>query len=426
MSHPRRQADLLLPGLPGRGEIAPQGTQFKGERKTGRAAIQGEGKMKEAKKVKGVFEKVVGSGVWWVRYADASGRIRREKVGNKGAALKLYQKRKVEILQGKKLPETLRNRVILFAEIADDAMKYSKANNRGHKFDEYRIGRLKAEFGGLPAEIPIENLRRWFDDQKWKPATSNRYKSTLSLAYRLAMENGNASTNPARLLKRKPEDNGRVRFLNQFKPAMTDLDYLKDHKDEESRLRATIQAHYPTHMPEFEIALHTGVRPSEQYGLTWGNVDLARKLITIPKSKNGDTRHVPLNSIALAAFRELFARSTGEGRVFVNIHGEPLHGYKHWFRPAVEEAGISGFTWYCLRHTFASRLVMAGVDLRTVAELMGHKTIQMTMRYAHLAPAHKLAAVERLAGSWSLEEATDTRTSTGREEQSGELIRQVN
>src|SRR5438445_6474223 len=91
------------------------------------------------------------------------------------------------------------------------------------------------------------------------------------------------------------------------------------------------------------------------------------------------------------------ARSSGQGRVFVNMQGEPLKGYKHWFDPAVREAGISFFTWYYLRHTFASRLVMAGVDIRTVAELMGHKTIQMTMRYAHLAPEHNLAAVERLA-----------------------------
>ena len=76
-------------------------------------------------------------------------------------------------------------------------------------------------------------------------------------------------------------------------------------------------------------------------------------------------------------------------------------------------------TWYCLRHTFASRLVMAGVDIRTVAELMGHKTIQMTMRYAHLAPEHGLAAVERLTSFNSSksrpgvpEEPTATRTAT--------------
>jgi integrase len=100
----------------------------------------------------------------------------------------------------------------------------------------------------------------------------------------------------------------------------------------------------------------------EQYGLIWSRVDLVRKLITIPKSKNGNTRHVPLNSIALAAFQELFARSSRQGGVFVNMQGEPLKGYKHWFDPALREAGISFFTWYCFRHKFASRLVMAGVD----------------------------------------------------------------
>ena len=361
---------------------------------------------------RGVYEKILGSNVWWVRYADALGRIRREKAGVKSAAVKLYQKRKTEILEGKKLPEQLRGRVVRFAEIADDALAYCRANNQGQQFDAHRIGRLKDKFGNYPAEIPIETLREWFSEQEWQPGTHNRYKSTLSLVFRLAIENKKASTNPARLLKRKHEDNGRVRFLNELAPAKSEVEYLKPHADEESRLRAVILSDYPYHMPEFETALHTGMRPSEQYGLIWSRVDLVRKLITVPKSKNGNTRHVPLNSIALAAFQEVFTRSSGQGRVFVNMQGEPLKGYKHWFDPALREAGISFFTWYCLRHTFASRLVMAGVDLRTVAELMGHKTIQMTMRYAHLAPAHKLAAVERLAAGWQMDRPTDTKTDT--------------
>ena len=120
-------------------------------------------------------------------------------------------------------------------------------------------------------------------------------------------------------------------------------------------------------------------------------------------------RHIPLNTVSLTAFEKLFACSNGQGRVFVNMKGEPLKGYKHWFGPAVRKAGMTDFTWYCLRHTFASRLVMAAVDLRTVAELMGHKTIQMTMRYAHLAPAHAAAAVQKLVGPV---EPTDTRTDT--------------
>jgi site-specific recombinase XerD len=86
---------------------------------------------------------------------------------------------------------------------------------------------------------------------------------------------------------------------------------------------------------------------------------------------------------------------------------------RQWFEPAVKEARLAAFTWHCLRHTFASRLVMAGVDLRTVQELMGHKTIAMTCRYAHLAPSHKLAAVERLSASaGQLPGPTDTTTDT--------------
>ena len=170
--------------------------------------------------------------------------------------------------------------------------------------------------------------------------------------------------------------------------------------DEETQLRATIETKYLSHLPEFEIALNTGMRPSEQYSLAWDRVDLFGRRITVPRSKSGKARHIPINSEALAAFRVLAQRSPNwAGPVFVNLKGEKLEGYKHWFNQAVEGAGLVDFTWYCLRHTFASRLVMAGVDIRTVAELMGHKTIQMTMRYAHLAPS---TTSPRLKGSLHL------------------------
>jgi len=258
------------------------------------------------------------------------------------------------------------------------------------------------QFGERAAEsITPEEFERWLNDEaedrRWAPATKNRYVALLKLTYRLAEKNGKVRLNPARLLRMRKENNARLRFLNQFAPLKTKLDYLCDCPDEESRLRAVIVKNYPDHLPEFEIAMNTGIRPSEQYRLTWDLVDLTRKIVTIPKSKNGRTRYIPLNSLAVAAFKALEQRSPeGAGPVFVSMRGELLHGYKHWFEPAVIEAGIRDFTWYCLRHTFASRLVMAGVDLRTVAELMGHQQIQMTMRYAHLAPAHTLAAVERL------------------------------
>jgi site-specific recombinase XerD len=365
---------------------------------SGDAAVEQKTKRQRTlKKIRGVYEKVAGSGEWWIQHFDSDGRRRREKAGTRSNAIDLVRKRKTEALSGKKLPEKIRARVVRFEELATDAETYCKANNQGQQFDLYRIGRLKKEFGNRPANIPIEDLRKWFGEQSWENATHNRYKTMLSLVYRLGIENGKVQSNPAKLLKHRTEDNERVRFLNQFAPAETTLEYLNPCADEESRLRAVIMQHYSDHMPEFEIALHTGMRPSEQYGLDWSRVDLTRNFVSLPKTKNGKARHIRLNAVAVAAFKVLQKRSLNrKGEVFVNIEGQPLHGYKHWFDPAVEEAGLRDFTWYCLRHTFASRLAMAGVDLLTISELMGHKTIQMTKRYAHLAPAHNQAAVDRL------------------------------
>jgi integrase len=175
---------------------------------------------------------------------------------------------------------------------------------------------------------------------------------------------------------------------------------LKPYTDEESRLRAVIEKEYPFHLPELEIGLHTGMRRSEQYSTEWPNVNSERRIVTIPRAKHGEKRHVPLNSVALSAFRKLLPNLERSNFVFLDMDGHAaLKSNRHWFKDALKKAGIRNFTWHDLRHTFASRLVMAGVDLRTVQELMGHKTIQMTCRYAHLAPDHELAAVERLVSS---------------------------
>jgi site-specific recombinase XerD len=380
-------------------------------------------------RTRGVYEKVSGSGIWWIHYYDAEGRRRREKVGSKSNALKLYHKRKTEVLQGIKLPENFRARAVKFGEIAEAALEYSRTEKTNSRQDEYRMAPIVERFGNCPAEsILPEQMEHWLDaqtvDRGWAPATRNRYIALLKLVYRLAERNRKIKTNPARLLRMRKENNARIRYLNQYSPTETKIDYLRGCGDEESRLRAVIEKDYPDHLPEFVVALHTGMRPSEQYGLTWDRVNLPQQHITIPRSKNGKTRYVRLNSAAVGALKSLQRRSiSNAGPVFVTMQGEPLRGYRHWFDPAVRRAGIKDFTWYCLRHTFASRLAMAGVDLRTLVELMGHQSIQMTMRYAHLGPSHTLAAVERLVLVPSLaEQSTDrrshsavtaTRTATG-------------
>jgi site-specific recombinase XerD len=350
---------------------------------------------------RGVYEKLPGSGIWWIRYADAMGRIRREKAGTKSSALTLYRKRKTEALQGKKLPESLRSPMVSFAEIAHDALVYSKTHKRTYEDDLFRMPRLLAAFRERAADsiTPHDlehHLAQATEESDWAPATVNRYRALVSLIFRLGIENGKVKENPARLVKPRQVNNTRVRWLAP---------------EEEIRLRAAIEATCPEHKPELDLALNTGLRLGELYGLTWENANESRQVLTIPRSKNGETRHVPLNSTALAALVELRKRGDGTGPVIRNLQGEPLAGPRYWFEPAIQKAKIRAFSWHCLRHTFASRLVMAGVDLRTVQELLGHKSISMTVRYSHLTPKHTLAAVELLAGV-SPETPTDTRTST--------------
>ena len=107
-----------------------------------------------------------------------------------------------------------------------------------------------------------------------------------------------------------------------------------------------------------------------------------------------------------------------------NVEGEPVLGPRYWLEPALPKAKVRNFSWHCLRHTFASRLVMAGVDLRTVQELMGHKNIEMTVRYSHLTPKHTLTAVQRLTATDSTN-STGTRTSTGTSEQNRTEVERI-
>jgi len=353
---------------------------------------------KSRRNPRGLYQKVPGkTSPWYIRFVDAQGRFRREKAGTKSAAIAMYRKRKNEALEGKKLPEKLRRATISFAEIAKDALAYSKANKLSYSDDVSRMETLLLWFRDYPAEgISAQDIERRFEQQTWAPATMNRQRALLSLTYRLAIRNGKVRENPARHVRHRLENNARIRFLSP---------------DEETRLRAAIEAACAQRVPELEVALNTGLRLSEQYRLKWEDVSFSRRTLTILRSKNGETRHVPLNKAALAALVALEKRANGSEYVCGGAV-EP----RRWFEPVVKAANLTAFSWHCLRHTFASRLVMAGVDIRTVQELMGHKTISMTVRYAHLAPKHTLAAVERL--DVHAEAAIDTTTDTSTFQQS--------
>jgi site-specific recombinase XerD len=263
---------------------------------------------------------------------------------------------------------------------------------------------LKKEFGSCVADaITPQEIDRWMASTLGNraPATVNRYKALLSLTYRLGIANRKVTTNPARLIRQRTENNARIRWLRS---------------DEEIRLREILEKKYAHRLVELDIAINTGMRQGEQYSLVRDNVDLELRILTVPRSKHGEKRHIPLNDTALAAFVTAQQYSKPGRSVFWNRYGERLRTPRQWFEESVKAAKITNFRWHDLRHTFASRLVMAGVDLRTVQQLMGHKTITMTLRYAHLAPEHQLGAVQKLCpSSQGQAAATDTRTGTAHE-----------
>jgi integrase len=345
-----------------------------------------------------VYEKFPGSGVWWIRYADATGHIRREKAGTKSAALTLYRKRKTEILEGKKLPENLRRASVAFEDIARDALEYSRTTKvrEAYRIDCWHMDTLLRWFRNhCASDLNPQEIERRLNElaaEGRKPATVNRYRTLLSLTFSLAVRNGKLASNPVRLVKRRKENNERVRFLDD---------------EEEIKLRAKIRESHSGHEAEFDLALHTGMRRGEQYGLRWQDADLKRGIITIARSKHGEVRHIQINSVARAALQTLRQLGDGLGYVCPRLQGPQSRDAREWFNQALRQAKIQNFRWHDLRHTFASRLVMAGVPLRAVQVLMGHKRIETTLRYSHLGEAHLREAVERLTAA-----PTSTTTST--------------
>jgi site-specific recombinase XerD len=109
-------------------------------------------------------------------------------------------------------------------------------------------------------------------------------------------------------------------------------------------------------------------------------------------------RHIRLNQSVVSAFESIRKGADLSGVPFLNPKGTPMTTHRDWFNPAVLDAKVPDYTWHKNRHTIASLLAMSGCYIRTIAQLMGHGTIQMSMRYAHLSPDHDQAAVDRLVG----------------------------
>jgi site-specific recombinase XerD len=338
---------------------------------------------------RGCFQKPKSSGIWWIRYVDVDGKRKARCVGTFGDAVNAYEESKARIRRGF-LAAPIRNRGVRYGALIDDALKHNEASSRDHRNFKQRLEVTREKFGHRVAEsVTPAEISDWFaamtDERNWTPATINRYRAAMSKAFKLGIQNRKVNNNAARLVPQRKESAGKIRFLTA---------------DEEVRLRAALKDR-PYCSPQLDVALHTGMRKSEQFSVTWDQVDFPQKYIHLSTTKNGSDRYVSLNSEALRVLKELKEtharlKLPADSTLFVSWQKKPMSDPREWFGAACDEAKIEGVTWHTLRHTFASRLVMAGVDLKTVQELMGHKTIAMTARYAHLSPEHKLSALERL------------------------------
>jgi integrase len=276
---------------------------------------------------------------------------------------------------------------------------------------------LDTDLGKFTA-VMVDRWQGTFIKSGRKPATANRAMNDLRACFAYAEGRGLIEKNPLKIVKRVQEAGDHiVRYLSpdEENALRTALDEREDEKraaresGNEWRIernhdsRADLRlVQYVDHLkPAILLAMNTGLRQGEQFALTWKNVDLKKGLLTVraETAKANKTRHIPLNAEARAVLTEWKKQVPDSGYVFPGKEdGKPLVEIKTAFSRLLKRADIGNFRWHDMRHHFASRLVMAGVDLNTVRELLGHADLTMTLRYAHLAPEHKAAAVELISG----------------------------
>jgi len=346
---------------------------------------------------KGIYKR---GNTYWIRYAGLDHRTVYESSGSTKFkdAETLLLKRKQSIKEGKQ-PEIKRIENYSFKQLADEYKKFAKMQ-RSYKSKEYLVNQLVGDFGSLPLRNfntllieqyqterrktgkrkPAVGARKTIEDGN-KPATVNRLTATIKHMFTKAVDWNMVEED---ILKR-------IRKVKQLKEENARLRYLT--KEE---CQALVEAADKHVRPILITALNTGMRKTEILTLKWDQVDLSNGFLLLDKTKNGEKREVPINTTLTNTLKSLIRR-IDIPYVFYDPSTETHYrDVKRSFATACRKAKIRDFHFHDMRHTFASHLVMAGVDLTTVKELLGHKTLSMTLRYAHLAPSHKVKAVDIL------------------------------
>jgi integrase len=281
----------------------------------------------------------------------------------------------------------------------------------GHRFADtvgkQEPGRILAAFASildrqLDKITPLDLARyakRQIDKGR-KPASIERPARNLHAALEKAVEWKLVSSNPLHGVIRRKQ--GRLRLAEiALQPIERRVRYLTPEEEQRLReaLRSRDQRAHDYLLPAVITSMLTGLRRGELFKLTWGDVDARSGQITVRAStvKAGKTRHVPMNGEVLAVLKAWKPDGAGDKDfVFLTPTGMPIISPKKAFGALMRVAKISDFTWHDLRHTFASKLAMCGVDLLTIKELLGHGSVKMTEVYAHLQPHRHHEAVALL------------------------------
>jgi len=218
---------------------------------------------------------------------------------------------------------------------------------------------------------------------KKTPQTVLHYLKFLRHVFRWAMGRGLIEKTPFSTVKLPTMRAGKTRFLSI---------------EEEARLSKAVGQPYDRWI---RLAILTGMRKSEQFGLRWADIDLDRGLITLPTTKSGSVQYIHLTEEAKAILHGLIAGNTSVW-VFpsqnADTHLDHHNFYAQVYQPALVTAKLPGVTWHCLRHTFASQLAMNGQAPSTIAALLRHSGTDLVSRYAHLSPTQLQGALEGVSG----------------------------
>jgi len=301
--------------------------------------------------------------------------------------------------------------------IDDTYMPWFKTHHKGH---EKTLHTLDNNFEPImPQRIDsitsrdLEQIRTGWMQAGNKPSTVNRKMGSISGVFSRAIEWEYIGTHPlAKLKQLKVDSMGLVRYLDadETKRLRDTLDTRQDEMKAErenankwradrgkEKMQSLVHLPFTDHLkPMVLVSLNTGMRRGELFDLKWSAVNFDTKTITVAgdTTKTSDTRYIPMNKEVMSVLED-WKKQAGTSRyTFPSQGGGRLEDVKSAWLKLLERAKINGFRWHDMRHDFASRLVMAGVPLNTVRDLLGHADIKMTLRYAHLAPGTKAAAVE--------------------------------